>query len=138
MNSLYEAVELFDRAHRRGWWHRIGARVAGRPVRLLDLSAIVTGNMTGQRHSFGTQSVSIQHIRGSEGQHEMFDDAFHPLHKRTRHRWQAIAAAWLEGVSLPPVELIQVGDVYFVRDGHHRISVVQALGIAEIDAVVVA
>jgi hypothetical protein len=35
---------------------------------------------------------------------------------------------------LPPVELIQVGDVYFVRDGHHRISVARMMGQDSIDA----
>jgi hypothetical protein len=35
---------------------------------------------------------------------------------------------------LPPVVLVQVGDVYFVRDGHHRISVARALGQLDIEA----
>jgi hypothetical protein len=42
----------------------------------------------------------------------------------------------LAGDPLPPVELIQVGSVYFVRDGHHRISVARAMGQQEIEAVV--
>jgi len=37
-------------------------------------------------------------------------------------------------VELPPIDLIRVGDIYFVRDGHHRISVVRALGLQEIAA----
>ena len=47
-----------------------------------------------------------------------------------------MAEAWLEGVALPPVELIRGGDVYFVRDGHHRISVAAACEAREIDALV--
>jgi hypothetical protein len=45
-----------------------------------------------------------------------------------------IAKLRLEGRPLPPVELIQVGDSYFVRDGHHRISVARAFGQTAIDA----
>jgi hypothetical protein len=45
-----------------------------------------------------------------------------------------VAKARLKGVTLPPVELIQVGDVYFVRDGHHRISVARAFGQEHVDA----
>ena len=37
---------------------------------------------------------------------------------------------------MPPVELLKVGDIYFVRDGHHRVSVARALGRADIDAYV--
>jgi hypothetical protein len=33
--------------------------------------------------------------------------------------------------------LIQVGDDYFVRDGHHRISVARAFGREQIDAEVI-
>ena len=40
----------------------------------------------------------------------------------------SVAGAQLQDVPLPPVDLIQVGDRYFVRDGHHRISVARTLG----------
>jgi hypothetical protein len=49
-------------------------------------------------------------------------------------RWLRIAAARDQGKVLPPVVLVQVGDVYFVRDGHHRISVARALGQQDIEA----
>ena len=48
-----------------------------------------------------------------------------------------MAQAKLDGTVLPPVELIQVGDIYFVRDGHHRISVARALGEEYIDAEII-
>jgi hypothetical protein len=80
--------------------------------------------------------VLIRQIRGSEAQHEEFDDTFHPLDPHTRGRWLSIANAWLKGVALPPVNLIRLGDVYFVRDGHHHISVARAFGQQEIDAIV--
>ena len=40
------------------------------------------------------------------------------------------------GEGLPPVDLIKVGEIYFVRDGHHRVSVAWALGHTDIDAYV--
>jgi hypothetical protein len=46
----------------------------------------------------------------------------------------SVAKARLQGATLPPVDLVQVSDVYFVRDGHHRISVAKALGQVDIDA----
>jgi hypothetical protein len=84
----------------------------------------------------GTQTVPIRHIRGSGGRCNDFDTAFRPLQSHNEERWLNVAVARQMGVALPPVSLIQVGDVYFVRDGHHRISVAQARGQKEVDAVV--
>jgi hypothetical protein len=136
MVPLYEAVTLYERAHQHSGWHQIGARLLGRSARLLDLNQIVAGGTIRARHYLGTQTVPLQQIRGTEGQRDAFDDAFHPLTPRTRGRWVSIASAWLQGASLPPIDLIRLGDVYFVRDGHHRISVARALGQQEIDAFV--
>jgi hypothetical protein len=82
-------------------------------------------------------SVPIDCIRGSEGRTEDFDDTFHPLHDRMRSRWLNVASMRLAGEGLPSVELIHSCGRYFVRDGHHRISVAKALGEAYIDAEVI-
>jgi hypothetical protein len=51
-----------------------------------------------------------------------------------RQRWERIATAMRRGDEMPPVDLYKVGDAYFVRDGHHRVSVSRALGFDVIDA----
>lgn len=91
------------------------------------------------RYSSGVHLVPLAAIRGSEGKEDAFDHAFHPLHREhSRERWLGIAMAQWQGQNLPPVELIKVDDgrsaVYFVRDGHHRISVARAFGQREIEA----
>jgi hypothetical protein len=86
-----------------------------------------------RRHA-GLQTVPIGRIRGSEGRCNDFDRDFNPLQRHTEGRWRSVARARWEGKSLPPVELVQVGDVYFVRDGHHRISVARASGQQDIEA----
>jgi hypothetical protein len=115
---------------------RMGARLTGRHGRLLDLAAVTASRTIHDRHYAGIQTVLIEQIRGSEGRCNDFDANFHPRQQHTRSRWQSVARAQQRGVALPPVELICVGDVYFVRDGHHRISVVAALGQQYIDAAV--
>ena len=62
---------------------------------------------------------------------------FHPIKEASRERWVNMAMAYLSRLPLPPVELVQIGNVYFVRDGHHRISVSRAFGQASIDAEVI-
>jgi hypothetical protein len=130
----HEAIRLYECALRRGWWHRLGARFRGRSAYLRDIATLVACRTVTARHALGAQTVPIAHIRGSEGRRDLFDDAFYPRDQRTRQRWLAIATAWLQGIALPAVELIRVGSVYVVRDGHHRISVRRALTIGEVDA----
>jgi hypothetical protein len=59
------------------------------------------------------------------------------LKKHNCERWINIAVARDMGVVLPAVDLVQVGDVYYVRDGHHRISVAKAMEQLDIDARIV-
>lgn len=81
--------------------------------------------------------MAIERILGSEGRSSDFDRDFNPLRDHNKGRWLGVAAARQRGKPLPPVALIQVGDVYFVQDGHHRISVARALGQWAIEASVV-
>lgn len=81
--------------------------------------------------------VPLDRIVGSEGRCADFDASFRPLKAHNRERWINIAVARREGVPLPAVELVQIGDEYYVRDGHHRISVAHVIGQVEIDARIV-
>jgi hypothetical protein len=69
-----------------------------------------------------------------EGRFREFDRAFLPRQLQTRDRWVIIAKAYYEQVTLPPVELLKIGDGYFVRDGNHRISVARSRGQDFVDA----
>lgn len=80
------------------------------------------------------RNVEIHKIRGSESRVGDFDANFYPAQKNVKDRWINIAIAKQSDVALPPVELIQIGDNFYVRDGHHRISVAHWLGEEEVDA----
>jgi hypothetical protein len=86
----------------------------------------------------GRKSVDIKNIKGSESRAHDFDSHFLPLQTASRDRWLRIARAFMQGSELPPVELLQVGDTYYVRDGHHRVSVARSMGMKYIDAEVTA
>jgi hypothetical protein len=132
--AIDEASRLYHAARRRAQLGKLYSALTGRSRRLFHLSAIQLACHVRDRHHAGTQAVPIDHIRGSEGRCEEFDVNFWPLQTRTKGRWLSIALAHYMGESLPAVELIQVGELYFVRDGHHRISVAKALGQIHIDA----
>jgi hypothetical protein len=118
----------------RGQLGRLWAALTGRSRRLLSLAEIGGACPVLSRRSCGVRTVDLAQIRGSEGRQEDFDCDFYPLTNHTAGRWRGIFAAIQRGTTMPPVELIQVGDVYFVRDGHHRISVAHALGQLSIEA----
>jgi hypothetical protein len=82
----------------------------------------------------GIQTVPIENIVGSVGRYKDFDNAFLPTHNTLASRWRKINRAFYDDVSLPPVKLYKVGDVYFVLDGNHRVSVARAHGASYIDA----
>lgn len=110
------------------------ASLLGRANRLLHLGSVVANaGLRGGRYA-GVRTVPIRDIRGSEGRCHDFDADFRPLKTHNQSRWVGLAAARLRGVVLPPVNLIQVGGVYYVRDGHHRISVARAFGQEHVDA----
>jgi hypothetical protein len=134
MSATSYATALYASAHRAGRLRQVWAKLRGQPRRLLDLTTIAATGTVRDRHYTGTQTVPIRQIRGSEGRCDDFDAAFRPIKDHTEERWMSVARAHLRGLGLPPVELIQVGEVYFVRDGHHRISVAAALGQQEVDA----
>jgi hypothetical protein len=83
------------------------------------------------------RAIPLDAITGTldPGRAREFDRAFRPS-KRTRKRWLRVwMAEWL-GSGLPPIDVIQVGDTYAIRDGHHRVSVARARGAVAIDAIV--
>ncbi len=129
-------LEAFRWAVLLGRACRILGWVTGRPNRLKSLDSVQFKNR-GAQHEAGLRTVPIRRIQGTEGRTHDFDRAFHPLTDNTRGRWLSIYNAQTNGVGLPAVELVRVGDDYYVRDGHHRISVARTLGQQFIDARVI-
>jgi len=85
----------------------------------------------------GMQIVPIEKIIGSEGRYKDFTSAFLPKHDFIRGRWESIDRAHLSDVILPAIKLYEIGGVYFVRDGNHRVSVARMQGVEAIDAEVI-
>lgn len=130
---VYRAVRLFNTAISRGRFARVKWLVTHTSGQLLDLNMIPGLHARAQYYD-GLRPVAIKDICGSFGRTTDFDCDFNPLDNRLRDRWQNIAIAHLHNIGLSPVDLIQVGECYFVKDGHHRISVARALGQYAIDA----
>ncbi|MDQ4078428.1 MAG: hypothetical protein M3220_19560 [Chloroflexota bacterium] len=131
------AAKQYWRVLAEGWWKEVWSRLTRRPRHLLCLSKSVSAQIARGTWYREIQEVPIAQIRGSEGRCQDFDREFKPRQEHTRERWIRVATAWQMGKPLPPVELIQIGDIYFVRDGHHRISVAKSRGQTYIEADVI-
>lgn len=85
----------------------------------------------------GMKVIEVKRIVGSEGRYSDFNKQFLPRHDYLMNRWTRVDEAHIKDITLPPIKLFELGGVYFVRDGNHRVSVAKAQGIERIDAEVV-
>jgi len=136
VRAISRAHSVFNGLFWRAQLAALTSMVRGRNNRLLDLDDVRNIRMIESMHELGCVTVELKKIRGSECRVCDFDADFRPLTEATRERWQGVYAARMAGVTLPAVSLVQVGDTYYVRDGHHRISVARVMGEEYIDAIV--
>ncbi|HMO56738.1 MAG TPA: DUF4032 domain-containing protein [Roseiflexaceae bacterium] len=130
------ARNAFDDARRRALVSTIVDIVRGRSHTMLSFEEVRARlNVRGQRY-LGLRTVPLDHIIGSEGRYGAFDRRFLPLSAALKARWVNISNAMIRDVPLPPIDLYKIGDIYFVRDGNHRVSVARQRGQVDIDAYV--
>ncbi len=128
------ANDLFERSWRRGQFKRIAALFTGQSRHLPLLSAIEAHYEGVPVRELGVQPIRLERITGTQGKIS-FDRDFLPLQRRSKNRWVGVACAMLkDATSLPPIDVVQVGADYYVRDGNHRVSVAKALAHLYIDA----
>ena len=132
-----DAADDFQRLRRRQVLSRLGQRLRREPddvsVTLPFDEVVAALGLVGERY-VGIQSISLDSIVGSVDRARDFDRRFRPTSGRSRERWERIAVASRRGEAMPPISVYRVGDMHFVRDGHHRVSVHRALGLRVIDA----
>lgn len=135
MNTRADRSGLdFRRARMLAFFHAVRAALSGRPRRLLAFDEVREKLHLGGPVYRGLQTVPLDRIVGSVNRYRDFDRLFLPTQSHTADRWRRINRAWYEEVSLPPVMLYKVGEVYFVLDGNHRVSVARDRGQQFIDA----
>lgn len=124
----------YSRARFKAFMNSVRAVLSGRPNTLLSYDQVKEKLHIGGPVYRGVQTVRIDQIAGSLDRYQQFDRAFLPKQDQTSDRWQWVNRAFYEDISLPPVVLYKVGSVYFIVDGHHRVSVAREQGQVFIDA----
>lgn len=134
--NLHRALEDFRDARRKAALEQIMARFTGKRDTLLsfeDVRQKLRATTSGNRK---LKEIPLDSIVGSVGRYSDFTRTFLPKQEISRHRWAGVKLAVTDLAGLPPIEVYQIGDVYFVLDGNHRVSVARQLGATHIQAYV--
>ncbi len=131
------AHEDFNKARSRALFSSILSLLKLEKDELLSLQEVRDIIKPGSESYRGMKAVPISLITGSEGRYRDFTRYFLPRHRHLRGRWERVDLAHHKQVILPAIKLYEIGGVYFVRDGNHRVSVARAQGVEFIDAEVI-
>jgi hypothetical protein len=137
--DLNEQVDVdFTRARRRARLRALGARLRREHTsnRLLSFDDVRRELAANNRLYRGTRVVEVNEIVGSVGRWRDFDRSFLPARAGVEARWKRIDRAFQRSEDMPPVELYEIGDSYFVSDGHHRVSVARYHDVPTLEATV--
>ena len=135
--QLSQAHSRFRDAHMQAILKDWRDRMSGQRSDLLsydEVRQVLRAQEMGVRPSL--QDVPLDKIVGSVGRYRDFNGAFLPRNEALEERWARVDAMREGMEGLPPVDLLKIGDVYFVRDGNHRVSVARAHGEKSIEAFV--
>jgi hypothetical protein len=131
------AINLFHRAHGRAQFSDFLARLGGRSNDLLPFNALASAlHVYQQIPRPRPEVVPLDRIVGSVGRYKDFTRGFLPRNLGLVQRWSRMDAALGSPEGVPPIEVYKIGEVYFVADGNHRVSVARANGFGDIEAYV--
>ncbi len=129
-----EARVDFQRARLKAFMNRVWGTLSGQRSTLLSYDEIKEKLHVGGPVYRGVKTIRVDQIAGSLNRYHEFDAVFLPASDKLADRWQSVNRAFYQEISLPPVVLYKVGEVYFVVDGHHRVSVAREQGQIFIEA----
>jgi hypothetical protein len=136
-NLLIDAETAFARQRRRRRFHRAASWLRGRAPgeRLTSLDDVLGEKPPALRRMAGLEAIPLCSIVGTAepAKARVFDERFR-VPETSRRRWEGLWLAHRRGAPVPPISVFRVGDRHYVDDGHHRVSVANALGMAAIDA----
>jgi hypothetical protein len=129
-----QGLSAYQDARRRAFFQELMSLLRGQSTELLSFDDIKTRLRLREESYRGLQNVPVDKIVGSVGRYRDFTSSFLPRKSTSSDRWSRVYAQTNSLEGLPPIELYKVGDVYFVRDGNHRVSVARELNSDTIEA----
>jgi len=134
--AVAQASRHFSKARMQAFWQEVWALLTGKSIDLLRFEEVKQRlRLTDERY-LGLREIPLDKIVGSVGRYRDFTRTFLPRTNAVRSRWQRLDALARGPEGFPPIEVYKVGEVYFVIDGNHRVSVARQLGAKTIEAYV--
>ncbi len=137
--NYQSALQDFNDARVKATMQEILARLTGKSNELLSYEEVAKKLKLNVSSERGVREIPLEAIVGSVGRYTDFTRSFLPRSGSDSERWARVKAAIDApgGAGLPPIDVYQVGDVYFVLDGNHRVSVARQEGFKFIEAHVI-
>ena len=132
----FSAIEDFYRAHRKASLKEIVSTLAGLHSDLLQYDEILQKLHARGQSDKGLQEIPLDAIVGTVGRYSDFTKDFLPKRAENKDRWVNVKTAMSGMRGVPAIEVYRVGEAYFVKDGHHRVSVARQMGHKFIQAYV--
>jgi hypothetical protein len=132
----YESMERYRRNAGKAQVADLLAKITGANTDLVSYDEVANRLRARQQIEMGTRMVPLNKIVGSVGRYRDFTRTFLPRSGVNPERWARIDAILHSLEGYPPIELYKIGEVFFVRDGNHRVSVARANGLTQIEAYV--
>jgi nucleotide-binding universal stress UspA family protein len=135
ISDISRAINDFRSARQRAALQDVIGRITGRSNRLLSYEEVAQKLKLSARADRGIRQIPVRAIVGSVGRYTDFTRTFLPRQREDEQRWARLKAAVSPG-QFPPIDVYKVGEVYFVLDGNHRVSIARQGGMEHIDAYV--
>jgi len=137
-SPLHAAVADFREARQRASVQELLARLRGESVNLLSYHEVAHQLRVIGMSERGLRDIPVAAIAGSVGRYQDFTRSFLPRRDSDQERWARLRAAITDHdvSAMAPIDVYQIGDVYFVQDGNHRVSIARQLGMTHILAAV--
>lgn len=136
LSPLRRAKQDAERLRAKAFWTEIFQLLRGLPNELLPFEAVRHLRPSSESYG-GVRAIPLRQIVGSVDRYKDFGSYFLPRYRLPMDRWVRVRQAKLEGKELGAIQVYKVGEVYFVKDGHHRVSVALEEGQHYIDAEVI-
>lgn len=133
---LAHALQDFQRARHQAVIEALVGRLRGRSLELLSYNDVAEMLKVRGRAERGVKEIHVAAIVGSVGRYHDFTRSFLPRNDADAQRWAGVRAAG-HVADLPPIDVYQIGNAYFVLDGNHRVSIARQTGIEYMHANVI-
>jgi nucleotide-binding universal stress UspA family protein len=130
------ALQDFRTARRKAQFERALSRFTKVSPALLsyeEVKKMLKGHEVGLPE---IREIPLDSIVGSVGRFADFSSTFLPKAEINEERWAKVKVAMTTGTGVPPIEVYQIGEAYFVLDGNHRVSIARSLKMKFIEAYV--